>query len=160
MEENHSNEASQFAETPIEVIHAATARVEKILNENFSEHLTFGDGSFTLKRGSTQVMIIVRPFADDETCIECISNVVTGAKITPDLMYFLLRKNAELHYGAFGLLFDDTITFSHSIFGKNLDANELINTVNSVAVIADYYDDIIVDLAGGKRAQDLLEDFE
>lgn len=158
--EKNINLDAQLAETPAEVINAAIVKVETILKDNFDDYLSFGDGSFTLKRGSTQIMIVVRAFADDETCIECISNVVTGAKITPDLMYFLLRKNAELHYGAFGLLFDDTITFSHSIFGKNLDSNELINTMNSVAVIADYYDDIIVDLAGGKRAQDLNEDFE
>jgi hypothetical protein len=103
-------------------------------------------------------MIIIRPFTDSDSCIECISQVVTDAKISTELMKFLLRKNAELHFGSFGLLFDDTITFSHSITGKNLDPNELMTTLNSVVTISDYYDDIIVGMAGGKRAVDLTEE--
>ena len=73
---------------------------------------------------------------------------------------FLLRKNAELHIGGFGLLFDDTIVFQHSIAGTNLDANELVTSVNTVAVIADYYDDEIVERSGGKRATDIVMDLE
>jgi hypothetical protein len=106
-------------------------------------------------------MIIVRPFTDEDSCVECSANVVIGAKITPDLMKFLLRKNTELHFGAFGLLFDDTITFAHSITGSNLDENELLTSLNSVATIADYYDDVIIEMAGGKRANELsLVDYE
>jgi hypothetical protein len=56
-------------------------------------------------------------------------------------MEFLLRKNATLHFGAFGLAFDRTLVFSHSIAGRNLDYNELRATVETVGAIADYYDD-------------------
>ncbi len=154
------DEEVSFIETPQELIEQTIAKVNDILKENFPEHLSFGNGSFTISRGSTQVMIVVRPFTVDETCVECMANVVTETEVTPELMRFLLRKNAELHFGSFGLLFDDTITFSHSIAGTNLDANELITTLNSVAVIADYYDDIIVDLSGGKRAADVIDDLD
>jgi hypothetical protein len=44
-------------------------------------------------------------------------------------MQFLLRKNAELHFGAFGLLFDNTIVFQHSIAGSNVDGNELNDVI-------------------------------
>lgn len=144
--------------TPVELINETIAKVQTFLDRNFPEHLSFGNGSFTISRGSTQVMIIVRPFTNRETSVECISQVVTGAKITPELMNFLLRKNAELHFGAFGLYFDNTITYSHAITGTHLDENELLNTLNTVAVIADHYDDKIVEIAGGKRATDLLDD--
>lgn len=144
--------------TPIDLINATTAKVQSFLEKNFPDHLNFGNGSFTISRGSTQVMIIVRPFTIKETSVECISQVVTGAKITPELMNFLLRKNAELHFGAFGLYFDNTITYSHAIAGTHLDENELLNTLNTVAVISDHYDDKIVEIAGGKRASDLLDD--
>jgi hypothetical protein len=60
-----------------------------------------------------------------------------------------------LHFGSFGLLFDDTITFSHSFSASCLDNGELEITLDSVATIADYYDDIIVDQAGGKRSVDV-----
>lgn len=129
-------------------------RVAGILQEHFPEYMSFGNGTFTIARGSTQVMVNVKHFLKDETVIVCFSNVVRGAQISPKLMHYLLRKNAELHFGAFALLFDGTITFSHSITGSNLDTNELITTLSSVAFIADYYDDILVDMAGGRRAKD------
>jgi hypothetical protein len=160
MAEDNSYKAeggSSLVETPPELIEETIKKVRFILQEHFPAYLDFGNGTFTLTRGSTQVMIIVRPFTKDEVCVECTSNVVTGAKITDDLMHFLLRKNAELHFGSFGLLFDDTITFSYSLAGMNLDPNELRTAMDSIAVIADHYDDIIVDLAGGKRASDLVE---
>jgi len=145
-------------ETPQELIDKTIDNVQRFLDKFFPEHLSFGNGNYTITRGSTQVMIIVRPFTDKETSVECISQVVTGAKITPEIMNFLLRKNAELHFGAFGLYFDNTITYSHAIAGTQLDDNELVTTLNAVAVIADHYDDKIVDIAGGKRATDLLDD--
>lgn len=148
------NEAT-LIETPEKLMEGTIEKVNSILKESFPDYLSFGNGSFTISRGSTQVMIVVRPFTYEETCVECIANVVTETNVTPELMRFLLRKNAELHFGSFGILFDDTITFSHSIAGTNLDENELKTTLNSVAVISDYYDDIIVDLSGGKRAVDL-----
>jgi hypothetical protein len=142
-------------DTPQELIDDTIAKVHKILDEHFPDHIEYGNGQFTIPHGSTQIMVLVRPFIEDDTCVECFSQVVTGANITPGLMKFLLRKNAEIHLGAFGLLFDDTIIFSHSITGKNMDASELFATLNSVAVIADYYDDIIVKMAGGKKAIDI-----
>jgi hypothetical protein len=130
-------------------------KVNALLKKNFPGHLSFGDGTYTITRGSSSIMINVKEFVRNETIIECIAHVVTGAEITPDLMKFLLKKNVELHFGSFGLLFDDTITFSHSITGSNLDENELITTVSSVGFIADYYDDVIVEMAGGKRSADV-----
>lgn len=142
-------------ETPAELINQTIEKVENILKTHLPDYLNFGNGSFTIAFGSTQVMIIVRPFTSEDTSVECISNVVSGAHITNELMNFLLRKNAELHIGGFGLLFDDTIIYQHSIAGTNLDANELLTSIKAVAVIADHYDDEIVEMAGGKRAADL-----
>jgi hypothetical protein len=142
-------------ETPEQVMSDAVAKVSAILTQKYPDYLSFGNGSFTISRGSTQVMIIVRPFTDENACIDCVANVVFGANISTDLMRFLLRKNYELHFGSFGLLFDDTITFSHSFSASCLDNGELEITLDSVATIADYYDDIIVDQAGGKRSVDV-----
>ncbi len=147
--------------TPQEIINATIEKVETILNDKFSDHIKFEEGQYVINRGSTQIMVVVRPFTEKDTAVECIANVVSGAKIDAELMKFLLRKNAEIHFGSFGLLFDDTITFSHCITGTNLDANELNVSINSVAIIADHYDDEIVSIAGGKRASELMHnDFE
>ncbi|MBL8004437.1 MAG: YbjN domain-containing protein [Candidatus Kapabacteria bacterium] len=144
-------------ETPLSLLDQTIVKVENILEKKYPEFISFGQGSYTISRGSSQVMLIIRPFSNNETCVQCISHVVMGATITPELMTFLLRKNAEINWGAFGLLFDNTIVFSHSIAGANIDENELGTTIDSVAIIADHYDDEIVSLAGGKRAKDMQD---
>jgi hypothetical protein len=144
-------------ETPLSLLDQTIVKVENILEKKYPEFISFGQGSYTISRGSSQVMLIIRPFSNNETCVQCISHVVMGATITPELMMFLLRKNSEINWGAFGLLFDNTIVFSHSIAGANIDENELGTTIDSVAIIADHYDDEIVSLAGGKRAKDMQE---
>ncbi|MBL7998998.1 MAG: YbjN domain-containing protein [Candidatus Kapabacteria bacterium] len=144
-------------ETPQELIDTVRSRVDHILRDVYPEYISFDNGAFAITRGSTQVMIVVRPFTEEDCVVECIAQVVQGATITPELMKFLLRKNAELHLGGFGLLFDDTVVFTHALTGTNMDRNELIAAVASTAIISDYYDDEIVAMAGGKRASDILE---
>lgn len=137
-----------------ELIEQTYKKITTVLDEKNVEYISFDNGAITLSFGSTQVMVVVREFTEDDTVIECMANVVTGANITPELMRFLLRKNAELHFGSFGLLFDDTIVFSHALNGAHMDSNELLTALHAVSVIADHYDDEIVAMAGGHRAAD------
>jgi len=139
------------------LVEETRVRVESILMDAYPEYMSFDDGVYAVTRGSTRVMISIRPFTAEECMVECTAHVVAGATITPELMKFLLRKNAEIHLGGFGLLFDDTIVYSNSVTGTHLDRNELIVLVASVAVISDHYDDEIVTMAGGKRASDVTE---
>lgn len=141
-------------ETPIEIINQTIEKVEDFLKGSFPDYVSYDNGSFTISHGSTQIMLVVRPYNESDSCVECMATVVSGAEISHELLHYLLRKNAELHFGAFGLLFDGTIIFSHSITGANLDSNELTASVHSVAIISDYYDDEIVKMSGGKRAKD------
>lgn len=143
--------------TQHDLITATQARIKAVLDRTFPNAIDFGDGSYTITQGSTSVMIVVRPFTETDTMVELMSQVVTGGTITPEVMRWLLRKNVELHFGGFGLLFDDTIVFTYSLPGASIDATELEAAITSVAVIADHYDDEIVRLAGGKRAADLEE---
>lgn len=143
--------------TPQHLIDETRLNIERILTEAYPDYLVFDDGSFAISKGSTRVIIIVRPFTGEDCVIECVAHVVSGATISSELMKFLLRKNAELHIGGFGILFDDSIIFSHSITGATMDRGELISAIASCAIIADHYDDEIVQMAGGKRASDLVE---
>ena len=143
--------------TNIEILQDTRSRVIRILDDAYPEYMTFEDGVFAVTRGSTRVMIAVRSFTAEECMVEVTAHVVTGATMSLELMKFLLRKNAELHIGGFGLLFDDTIVFSNSITGTYMDRNELITAIAAVAIIADHYDDEIVAIAGGKRASDITE---
>ncbi|MFN4769867.1 MAG: T3SS (YopN, CesT) and YbjN peptide-binding chaperone 1 [Candidatus Kapaibacterium sp.] len=143
--------------TSNEMLDETRSQVVRILNDAYPEYMNFGNGVYAVSRGSTRVMIAVRAFTPEECMVEVTAHVVTGADMSPELMKFLLRKNAELHIGGFGLLFDDTVVFSNSITGTHMDRNELITAIAAVAVIADHYDDEIVALAGGKRASDITE---
>lgn len=140
--------------TPDELIEQTKVKVQTVLNAHFPDHVAFDNASFSIDAGSSQVMIIIRPFTDTDTCIECMATLVSGATISEELLRFLMRKNAELHFGAFSLMFDDTICFAHSIAGINADDNEIITSIQSVALIADHYDDEIISMAGGKRCSD------
>ena len=140
--------------TPDELIEKTKDQVQTVLNSHFPDHVAFDNASFSIDVGSSQVMIIIRPFTDTDTCIECMATLVSGATVSEELLRFLMRKNAELHFGAFSLMFDDTICFAHSIAGINADENEIITSIQSVALIADHYDDEIISMAGGKRCSD------
>lgn len=152
----NNNENGEIMETNNEVLQLTIKKVEEFLKEKYPGYIKFDENRYTITRGSTAVMILIRPYTEDDTIVEFISNMVFGANITYELMNFLLRKNAELHFGAFGLLFDGTIVFSYSIAGKNLDENEFVTALNSVAIIADYYDNEIINMAGGKTALQTL----
>ena len=161
IEDKFLNEKEEpLVETPKAILDATVEKLTHLLKEYFPDYLSFGNGTYTIMRGSTQVMVIVRSFTNVDCVVECTAHVVTGAEIDDELMRFLLRKNAELHFGSFALLFDDTISFSYSLAGRNLDPNEFITAMNSVAMISDYYDDIIVNMAGGKRALDVAGEYD
>ena len=138
--------------TPNDLLEATNVKVKTILESDFPDYIDYGDGSYTVQKGSATVLIVVRAFTEKETVVEMVSNLVDGANITPELMTFLLRKTAELHFGGFGLLFDDTISYSYALPGSNLDATELKTAIEATAIIADHYDDEIVAMAGGTLA--------
>ena len=129
--------------------------VRAVLASRFQDHIDFGDGTFAIPFGSSSVSIVVRPYTESDTIIELTAQVVSEATVSSELMHWLLRKNAELHFGGFGLLFDDTIVFTYSISGSAIEGSVLEAAITSVAVIADHYDDQLVRMAGGLRAADV-----
>ncbi len=125
-------------------------RVRQYLQEIYPDFVEFDNGTFTLQEGSATVSIIVRPWYEADSAVEFTSQLVTDATVTPELMTWLLQKNVELHFGAFGLLFDGTIVYSQTLPGCDLSRREFEATVRTVGTIADHYDDEIVGIAGGK----------
>lgn len=104
--------------------------------------------------GSAVAETHVGPWGHLETTITTRARVVEGAELSPRLLYFLMRKNLEVRFGAFGVDEEGTIVYSHSIVGSTCDSQELRASVHSVVAIADQYDDEIVGMAGGRRAVD------
>lgn len=134
------------------------SKLNSFFEKNFKDSTFFDEDSFTITKGSTQVMVKANNITEDHIVIDLISHVVKDANVDDGLKNFLLRANSELKFGAFGLLFDDTITFQHSILANEFSEVDLKSSINAVASVADYYDDIIVEKAGGKRALDDLNE--
>ncbi len=97
-----------------EVIASTGKRVREYLQEIYPDFVEFEDGTFTLNEGSATVSITVRPWHEGDSAVEFTSHLVSGATVNEELMRWLLTKNVELHFGALGLLFDDTIVYSHT----------------------------------------------
>ncbi len=137
----------------IEKMLASTrATVRDYLQNIFPDFVEFDDGSFTVSEGSAVISIMVRPWHVGDVAVEFTSHLVSGATITAEAMRWLLQKNVEIHFGAFGLLFDDTIVYSQTLPGGDLSSAEFEATILTVARIADHYDDEIVAMIGGSTA--------
>ncbi len=104
--------------------------------------------------GSAFAQIGVFPWGTDDAIITTRAYVVTGAEMSQDLLRFLLKENAGMHFGAFGIDDEGDIIFEHSIVGSTCDQRELEASVIAVARTADDYDDRIVERWGGERALD------
>lgn len=112
---------------------------------------------FAVQQGSAIVRIGVGPLGDKEAAITVSATVVTGATITGELLVFLLAHNFRSLFGAFGLNPENgVITLDHSIIGSTCDQNELMNSIAHICLLADDFDDKIIEKFGGKTALDVL----
>ncbi|MCI0485651.1 MAG: YbjN domain-containing protein [Blastocatellia bacterium] len=107
--------------------------------------------------GSALARTGIFPWGKHDAAVRTRSYVVADAKITPELMRYLLGENARMNFGAFGIDDDDVILFEHTILGSQCDKEELKASVMAVVMVADQYDDEIVAQWGGRRALDRVE---
>ena len=128
--------------------------IKKLYKKNYEKH---DDGRFLVFEGSTVVQTVIRPWHSDDVIVESFSYVVQDSRLDEGLMRFLLRENAVLHFGSFGITYDGTIIFGHSLAGAHLDENEFNASIKSVARIADHYDNKIVEMAGGMTAREAMK---
>ncbi len=105
-------------------------------------------------------MINIVPWSSDRAMVRCVAQLVKGIELQTSLGQQLLELNSHLRFGAFA--YDEVhklVLFIHSILGGDtLDSEELIATVSDVALIADEYDDKIVQKYGGQTMRDLVEE--
>jgi hypothetical protein len=118
------------------------------------------DKLYVVKQGSSYVMISVVPWSEDRAIVRCVAQLVKGVRMTSSLAIQLLSLNSYLRFGAFSYVKEgDFVFFLHSILGgETLDAEELLATIRDVALIADDWDDKIIEHFGGQRMMDLLEE--
>ena len=143
-------------QSPVEV---TVAQVEEVLS-NSPAFAKIETNFYVVRQGSAYVYVHVLPWGSDRAIVRLVAQLAGGVEMTPDLALRLLRINARMRFGAFGYVSNGAcVIISHTLLGGvTLDSEELLSALRSLAITADEYDDHIVDEAGGKRMQDLLDD--
>lgn len=118
-------------------------------------------GAFCIARGDSPVfgvlvgsiLAVVRVFAwgEDGATITTRAYLVTDVELSADLLLYLLQKNDAMRFGGFGIDSENAIFFEHALPCSSPDKAELHRTVLAVAVVADQYDDVIIQRWGGTR---------
>jgi hypothetical protein len=142
---------------PAEV--ATSLVIERTL-QNSAAYRKVDDSLYVIKQGSAYVMISVVPWGRDRAMVRATAQLVRGARFDAKLATQLLELNAHLRFGAFAFdTTDNIVLFTHTILGgTTLDPEELIATLSDIALIADEYDDKLMQKYGGQRMLDLLEE--
>ena len=142
------NEALRKSCATVEQVLSASPAFQKI-DKNF----------YVVRQGSAYVYILVVDWGE-QALVRFVAQLARGVDMNPDLAMKLLRLNARMRFGAFGFVRDgQCVTFSHTLLGgETLDPEEILATLRDVALVADEYDDQIIEDAGGQTMQQILED--
>lgn len=119
-----------------------------LVDPDFQEYDT---GMFTVEEGSAVIGITIRPWHESDVVVEFTSQLVNSAELNEETQKWLLETNADIHFGGFGLLFDDTIIYSYTVPASTLTQETFVAVAQTVAAIADHYDDEILTIVGGKK---------
>lgn len=102
---------------------------------------------YSFKFGTIMVQIKIIGYHTEDVLVEVFSYLAEDIKYSAELGEKLLRLNATLHFGGFGLTFDNSIVYTYSLAGANLDFNEFLAAVQTVATISDSYDELVKEMA-------------
>ena len=133
-------------------------KLEESLGELFDEPYHDPENDhFYVRYGSTVLEISVEPYGTEESIVIIMSYCVQDVDLEEELMAGLLDLNHQMPCGHFSVVGND-IFFAHSLFGRSLDARDLLRAITAVANVADDYDDRIVAKYGGQTALERIQD--
>lgn len=124
------------------LIKSTQDKVSGYLSRLFEPHeLVTVEGISAFTFGTVQIEVQVVPWHSEDVLVKVFSYVCQDVKLTHELAEELLRLNATTSFGSFGITFDSDVIFSYSLAGANLDFNEFAAAIQTVATIADDYDE-------------------
>ena len=131
-----------------ELLKEVGAKITHFLQDIFDDYeVAEADGIHSFSFGSINVEIRVVPWHTEDVLINVFSYVAEEVVVTQELTEELLRLNATTPFGSFGITFDNSVIYSYSLAGRNIDKNEFLAAVQTVATIADDYDEKINEIA-------------
>jgi hypothetical protein len=115
------------------------------------------EGLFLVRWGST--VVILHAFEDGtNTYVRMASTLLSGVRPQLELVMRIFRLNTEVLFGAFLLFEDDTLAFTHTLPADRLELETFAHVLRYVAKVSDDHDEELQALAGGLRAEDVLQD--
>lgn len=124
------------------LVDATYTKIEGYIKELFhdDEYLKIDD-LYSFSFGTVSVNIIVRPWHAEDVLVDVFCYIAEDVNLNQDQLEELLRMNATIPFGSFGLSMENSIKFSYTLAGKNMDLNEFSAAVQNIAAIADQYDE-------------------
>lgn len=117
-------------------------KVAAYLQQIFEEYeLVKVNGLYSFTFGSVQIEVKVIPWHSEDVLVSIFSYVAENVQLTKEFAEELLRLNATTPFGSFGLTFDNSVIFSYSMGGSHLNFQEFLSAIQTVATIADSYDE-------------------
>ncbi|MCU0439979.1 MAG: YbjN domain-containing protein [Raineya sp.] len=125
------------------LIASTQAKVEKYIQELFHDYeVAKVENTYSFAFGTVNVNIRIIGWHTDDVLVEVYSYLAENVAVDGKTAEELLRLNASMHFGSFGLTFDRAVIYSYSLAGANLDFNEFMAAVQTVATVADSYDEM------------------
>jgi hypothetical protein len=126
------------------LIASAQQKVETYMTELFHDYeIVKIDDFYTFTFGTVTVTVQVLPWHSEDVLVKVYSFLGNeDTQIDQSMKDELLRLNANISFGSFGVTFESQPIFTYSLAGKNLDMNEFQAAVQMVAKTADEYDEL------------------
>lgn len=124
------------------LIDSTYAKIDSYVKELFHEDEYMRiDDLYSFSFGTVSVNIIVRPWHADDVLVDVFCYLAEEVELSAEQMEEMLRMNATIPFGSFGISMENSIKFSYTLAGKNMDLNEFSAAVQNIAAIADQYDE-------------------
>lgn len=109
------------------------------------------NGSYVLPLQTCPAFVVPTSIPEGPSVVRIFAITNLGVPVTAELTSYLLSKNLDFVFGAFGVEIEDgAIWFVHNILGEYLDPQELEASLGAVATTADEYSQEIKDRFGGR----------
>lgn len=132
-------------------------KVETYLRQRKVNYTVTPKGEYEVQFGTTAVTVKLEKWIEGTTMVRLTAPVALNiTEITPKLTRFLAEENHKTLFGKFSLdTKNKAILYEHTLLGDFLDPDELFVAMGTIVGVADDYDELVSEMAGGKRAIDV-----
>jgi len=140
----------------VSVIEQARSKVQRILTDNFGRVEIDRDNDFIIRKGSAVTFVRLREgFGDDGVVVDLRCPMLTDVPLTADLFRWVATEGQWFKMGGMYVNPDENektgwLYFKYSLTGDDLDESELLNAVGVVMVMADKFDNELLEKFGGE----------